>query len=635
MSKKEILFFTLYSLSFLLFFFLFLYVLAWQEPTQNPPGGNVFAPINVSDIAQGKLGSLGIGISTPLSRLHLRDGQSWGTDLSLDAQGTTGGRRWLLISTGGVASEGQGKFLIKDNNANQVRLTIDTQGNVGIGTTAPAYKLDVVGALRLQPSSAPTGANGVIYYDSSSNKFRCYQNGSWVDCITAAGASFPLLAPLGSATNPSYSFSGDTNTGIFSAGADILSFTTGGTERMRINSSGNIGIGTTNPAYRLDISGDVRWSGTLQGGSVPWQRLTSFPSACPSGQFVTAVGSTLNCATPSGGGGLTNAFTRVENTSGQTQFSASGADKLQFGAGPGLSLNFDATNKRITYNNTGVTNISTSGILQGGGTGNVTIQNKTLDCGVGKAIQKINSDGTLSCVSTGGGLLPLDGGWYKIMNASGNPSEPTIKLSRKISGNVYAGGGKVLKVTENYAFTLPSNITGIRIRGSANSTLKLLGASSSLSEPTWQIGAACAAWVNMAPREFKELMVAAMDPLYGRIDEAYGGIMYLDSFGWDDSDASPPFTGGVGSSVTWQNSIPITTFLAPFEGRQNAFGPGSAAYNIIAYNINQSAWQYTSGKVLNMTLGVMGKIYHVGDANMTISLELNVQNAGCDIEIRF
>jgi hypothetical protein len=305
MSKKETLFFTLYSLSFLLFFFLFLYVLAWQEPTQNPPGGNVFAPLNVSDIAQGKLGSLGIGISTPLSRLHLRDGQSWGTDLSLDAQGTTGGRRWLLISTGGVASEGQGKFLIKDNNANQVRLTIDTQGNVGIGTTAPAYKLDVVGALRLQPSSAPTGANGVIYYDSSSNKFRCYQNGSWVDCIGGSGVSFPLLAPLGSATNPSYSFSGDPNTGIFSAGADILSFTTGGTERMRINSSGNVGIGTTNPAYRLDISGDVRWSGTLQGGSVPWQRLTSFPSACPSGQFVTAVGSTLTCATPSGGGGVT------------------------------------------------------------------------------------------------------------------------------------------------------------------------------------------------------------------------------------------------------------------------------------------------------------------------------------------
>jgi hypothetical protein len=67
MSKKETLFFALYSLSFLLFFFLFLYVLAWQEPTQNPPLSNVPAPINVSSISQIKSGRLGImtdGIDT-------------------------------------------------------------------------------------------------------------------------------------------------------------------------------------------------------------------------------------------------------------------------------------------------------------------------------------------------------------------------------------------------------------------------------------------------------------------------------------------------------------------------------------------------------------------------------------------
>lgn len=64
----------------------------------------------------------------------------------------------------------------------------------------------------------------------------------------------------------------------------------------------NIGVGTT-PAYKLDVSGDVRFTGTLQGGSVPWARLSAFPAACTSGQYVSGIGLTLTCSTPSGGGG--------------------------------------------------------------------------------------------------------------------------------------------------------------------------------------------------------------------------------------------------------------------------------------------------------------------------------------------
>jgi hypothetical protein len=76
----------------------------------------------------------------------------------------------------------------------------------------------------------------------------------------------------------------------------------GGIERLTIDlSTGNVGIGTTAPAYKLDVSGDVRWTGTLQGGSVPWARLTSFPSDCPSGQYVYGVGGTLKCSAPAGG----------------------------------------------------------------------------------------------------------------------------------------------------------------------------------------------------------------------------------------------------------------------------------------------------------------------------------------------
>ena len=57
----------------------------------------------------------------------------------------------------------------------------------------------------------------------------------------------------GSASTPSITNSGDTNTGMFFPAADTIAFAEGGTEAMRLNSSGNVGIGQTSPLSKLDI----------------------------------------------------------------------------------------------------------------------------------------------------------------------------------------------------------------------------------------------------------------------------------------------------------------------------------------------------------------------------------------------
>ncbi|MGE3992855.1 tail fiber domain-containing protein, partial [Pseudorhodoplanes sp.] len=55
------------------------------------------------------------------------------------------------------------------------------------------------------------------------------------------------------ATTPSFSWTGDRNVGMFRPTTDVIGFTTNGSERMRIDSSGQIGIGTSSPSSSLHI----------------------------------------------------------------------------------------------------------------------------------------------------------------------------------------------------------------------------------------------------------------------------------------------------------------------------------------------------------------------------------------------
>ena len=86
--------------------------------------------------------------------------------------------------------------------------------------------------------------------------------------LTSAGAASFVTSPMtiqgGSAAAPSLTFSGDTNTGIFSPAADTIAFSEGGVESMRIDASGNVGIGTSSPAGKLHVNTSTGYNAIFQ-----------------------------------------------------------------------------------------------------------------------------------------------------------------------------------------------------------------------------------------------------------------------------------------------------------------------------------------------------------------------------------
>jgi len=81
---------------------------------------------------------------------------------------------------------------------------------------------------------------------------------SKLDIVDSPSGEFSdIELALGTQTDPSLSFTGDPNTGIYSPGADQLAISTNGSGRLFVNNIGNVGIGTASPFGRLHIQDDA------------------------------------------------------------------------------------------------------------------------------------------------------------------------------------------------------------------------------------------------------------------------------------------------------------------------------------------------------------------------------------------
>jgi hypothetical protein len=116
----------------------------------------------------------------------------------------------------------------------------------------------VVNNVVQRPNDAYTISGTTITFTSApssgtQNVYVRYLSTTTQSISPSSGVS--ISAATGTVSAPSYSFIGNSNTGIYSPATDTIAFSEGGVESMRINSSGNVGIGTSSPLGKFDVGG--------------------------------------------------------------------------------------------------------------------------------------------------------------------------------------------------------------------------------------------------------------------------------------------------------------------------------------------------------------------------------------------
>lgn len=132
----------------------------------------------------------------------------------------------------------QGATSVNGSFAVSGALTAGSLNNTPVGNTTPSS-----GAFTTLSASGATTLNGAVTLGDAAG-----------DAITVTGtATFgqAVQFPDGTAALPSITNTGDTDTGIYFPAADTVGISTTGSERLRIDSAGKIGIGTTAPQLKL------------------------------------------------------------------------------------------------------------------------------------------------------------------------------------------------------------------------------------------------------------------------------------------------------------------------------------------------------------------------------------------------
>ncbi len=385
-----------------------------------------------------------------------------GTALTFAGAGTlssTGANALTLDSgTSGAVNIGNGasaKSITIGNNtgATTLNLTAGT-GSILISGQATGTSATYLGLPVKTDSGDPTTTqiNGAMYYNSNSNKFRCYENSAWKDCDTSSGA--PAFSAITSGTNTGAAMVVGTGASLTFSGSGIINASSlggatfaapgaigGGTAAAgtftTLTSTGLTNLGTTGAS-------NVNIATTGTGNTTIGNSTGTFALTSSGGLNVTTGGALTGVASIDTIGTSATALTFVASGS----LTSTGANALSVDGGSSGALNLNGS--------------STGNILIGGGSGSTgcTITNSTgaLACTAG--ITGSNLSGT----NTGDITLSAIGATPNANGATLTGQVLNLEPASAAFGGVVTTGTQTLAGAKTFS-SLLTGTAGLTISG--------------------------------------------------------------------------------------------------------------------------------------------------------------------------